>query len=406
VADTDGDGLDDGLEVRVTLGTDPNNPDTDGGSVDDLTELLQGTDPLNPADDPVDTDGDGLSDQQEATRGTDPDDPDTDDDELSDGDEAFTHGTDPLDRDTDDDGLTDRAEVISFGTNPLLPDTDGGSVDDLTELLQGTDPLNPADDPVDTDGDGLSDQQEATRGTDPHDPDTDDGGMGDGQEVARGSNPLSASDDAAPVSSSDGQPGGVPGEAGGGDAITAVGEGFDPGEDVVGTLFSTPVPLGVVTADPAGRAVFTFTVPTDLDPGIHTVELVGLTSGRVLQTRFLVPDTRPIGLSITDTSLVEGDRGLTSMGFEIVLDRPATETVVIWYHTRGGTATALRDFVPWIGLVLVRPGESSAAVRVLVVGDRTKENDEHFDVVIGAVPRVDVVDGAARGVIIDDDRRR
>ena len=42
----------------------------------------------------------------------------------------------------------------------------------------------------DTDGDGLSDADEATHGTEPDDPDTDGDGFPDGFEVAAGSNPL------------------------------------------------------------------------------------------------------------------------------------------------------------------------------------------------------------------------
>jgi predicted small secreted protein len=46
---------------------------------------------------------------------------------------------------------------------------------------------------VDTDGDGLSDAEEASLGTSPTNPDTDGDGYLDGWEVAEGTNPLSAS---------------------------------------------------------------------------------------------------------------------------------------------------------------------------------------------------------------------
>ena len=49
-------------------------------------------------------------------------------------------------RDTDGDGLGDQEEV-ALGTDPMDPDTDGGGRTDGEEvLLDGTDPLNPADD--------------------------------------------------------------------------------------------------------------------------------------------------------------------------------------------------------------------------------------------------------------------
>ena len=56
----------------------------------------------------VDTDNDGLSDWEEAAKyGTNWRDPDCDDDGLLDGEEINTYGTDPLNPDTDGDGLLD-----------------------------------------------------------------------------------------------------------------------------------------------------------------------------------------------------------------------------------------------------------------------------------------------------------
>ena len=99
-ADTDNDRLADDLEVH--FGTDPQNPDTDGDGMSDGDEVYAfGTDPLNPdparqPDTGVDTDNDRLTDEQEAQIGTDPQNPDTDGDGVSDGDEVYAFGTDPL----------------------------------------------------------------------------------------------------------------------------------------------------------------------------------------------------------------------------------------------------------------------------------------------------------------------
>ena len=43
--------------------------------------------------------------------------------------------------DSDGDGLTDEEERV-IGTNPILPDTDGDDISDLAEIQQGTDPLD------------------------------------------------------------------------------------------------------------------------------------------------------------------------------------------------------------------------------------------------------------------------
>ena len=54
-------------------------------------------------------------------------------------------------QDTDGDGLSDQDEYY-YGTDPENPDTDGDGASDLEEIYNGTDPWNP-----DTDGDGVLD---------------------------------------------------------------------------------------------------------------------------------------------------------------------------------------------------------------------------------------------------------
>lgn len=94
VADADGDGLDDSEELDA--GADPDLADTDGGGTDDGVEVLRdGTDPADAGDDVLDHDGDGLGDEEEAALGLDPENPDGDGDGLDDGDEVNVHGTDP-----------------------------------------------------------------------------------------------------------------------------------------------------------------------------------------------------------------------------------------------------------------------------------------------------------------------
>ncbi|MBN2802790.1 MAG: OmpA family protein [Deltaproteobacteria bacterium] len=231
-ADADGDGLTNDQET--TLGTDPNNPDSDNDGIDDGVEsggdefhdagetdpmdpdsdndgLEDGmedsnqngildsgeTDPLNP-----DSDNDGIEDGVEDGNHngtvdggeTDPLDPDSDNDGLEDGvEDANQDGTvdagetDPLDDDSDDDGLLDGTEdsnhngtVDTGETDPLDADTDDGGVNDGTEVADGTDPLDGTDD--DPDNDGLTNSIEILLGTDPNNPDSDGDGLLDGTE--------------------------------------------------------------------------------------------------------------------------------------------------------------------------------------------------------------------------------
>jgi MYXO-CTERM domain-containing protein len=212
VCDTDGDGVPDGAEA--VDGTDPNDADTDNDGINDGGEKLLGTDPLDPCDPnnraaACDSDDDGLSDGFEGDIGTDPNDPDSDDDNETDGDEV-RDGTNPLDPcdpdavgipctgDTDGDGLSN-GEEAALGTDPNSSDTDGDGIDDGDEVTGGTDPLD-ACDPNDTvgacdaDDDGLTNAEEDTAGTDPLQPDTDRDGVNDGDEVDGGSDPLDPCD--------------------------------------------------------------------------------------------------------------------------------------------------------------------------------------------------------------------
>jgi outer membrane protein OmpA-like peptidoglycan-associated protein len=185
--DPDKDGLSNSLEKE--LGTNPNNADTDGdGLSDGLEHKRYKTDPRK-----ADTDGDGLTDGEEVRKyRTDPLKADTDGDGLSDYDEIIKYKTDPVKIDTDGDGLSDYDEIMKYKTDPLNRDTDSDGLTDGDEVLKyKTDPLT-----VDTDRDGLTDGEEVLRyKTDPLKIDTDLGGMGDGTEVARGLDPLNPNDD-------------------------------------------------------------------------------------------------------------------------------------------------------------------------------------------------------------------
>jgi len=170
--------------------TDPADPDTDGDGLCDGPGTVPGVctggedrnkngfvdaDETDPRVPDLDSDNDGLSDAYELILGTNPNNPDSDGDTLTDGAEVLTHGTNPLSIDTDCDGVRDDEE-LTLGTNPLLFDTDGDGISDGVELgktqnldsprcngifkpdadpTTTTNPLNP-----DSDGDGVSDGAE------------------------------------------------------------------------------------------------------------------------------------------------------------------------------------------------------------------------------------------------------
>ena len=167
-ADTDGDGLTDGVEVNQTQ-TNPLLVDTDGDSVFDNEE---------------DSDSDGLTNADEVTRGTNPIVADTDADGMNDSTDVFPidpaetidtdhDGTgDNADADDDDDGLSDIDEINIYGTNPKLSDTDGDGLNDSVESNTGTyvSALNTGTNPnnSDTDADEVPDGLEVKEDTNPN----------------------------------------------------------------------------------------------------------------------------------------------------------------------------------------------------------------------------------------------
>ncbi|WP_350292235.1 gliding motility-associated C-terminal domain-containing protein [uncultured Croceitalea sp.] len=228
LTDTDGDGISDGQEALD--GTDPNDScdsvggmplgtsDCDGDGLTNNEEITGVDDPSTPANpngistnpNIADTDGDGISDGQEALDGTDP------------NNSCDSVGGTPLGTaDCDGDGLTNDEETTGVDdpstpanpngntTDPNVVDTDGDGISDGQEALDGTDPNNDCDafggTPLgtsDCDNDGLTNDEETTgvddvstpanpngNTTNPSNADTDGDGISDGQEALDGTNP-------------------------------------------------------------------------------------------------------------------------------------------------------------------------------------------------------------------------
>jgi len=209
-ADTDGDGVPDGIEIGRTASVDAACTGFSGDA-----DPASKTDPTRP-----DSDGDGLPDGTEDVdhdgrvntgRETDPRRPDTDGDGLCDGPMdviGVCRGGDPTPTvqitDTDLDGVPDGVDLA-----PNNPDGDGDKLCDGALAVAGicesgedldgngtrgaaeTDPAR-----IDTDCDGLVDgpsygafKGERTLGTNPTEPDTDGDGLIDGLEAGVGAAP-------------------------------------------------------------------------------------------------------------------------------------------------------------------------------------------------------------------------
>ena len=166
--DLDADGLADDweqLHFGSLAATPAADPDADGHS--NRAEFQAGSDPANPASNPLDTDADGLPDAWETlhfsglvqTPAADPD-----GDALSNQLE-YQLGTPPnvftsLPDDSDTDGLPDAWERHHFAGSlaQIAPaDPDGDGFGNLAEYQAASRPADPASHPLDTDGDRLPD---------------------------------------------------------------------------------------------------------------------------------------------------------------------------------------------------------------------------------------------------------
>jgi hypothetical protein len=177
------------MGVILEGSSETNVDDTDGDLLPDLWEdenfgNNNGTiepEDLSVSDGTGDVDGDGATDRQEFLAGSDPNNKDTDGDTLEDGPEINIHGSDPTKTDTDGDTLSDDAEVNIHMSDPALTDTDGDTLTDDEEVVEGTDGFVTSPSLADTDDDGVRDDVD----TDPIDPTNDNDGDGLGNRDER-----------------------------------------------------------------------------------------------------------------------------------------------------------------------------------------------------------------------------
>jgi hypothetical protein len=142
-----------------------------------------------------DLDGDNYPDAEEPNLGLDPNNVDTDGDGVADGDEITIYGTDPTVADTDGDGRSDGDELYNDRTDPLVWNDQTGTANSGSETVASSDTAATGEAALvstagDSDGDRLSDENEAALGTDPGNPDSDGDGYYDGDEVNLGSDPF------------------------------------------------------------------------------------------------------------------------------------------------------------------------------------------------------------------------
>ncbi len=113
--------------------------------------------------------------------------------------------------------------------------------------------------------------------------------------------------------------------------------------------------------------------------------------------------TIPLGLSIGDVAILEGDTGTRSAVFVVRLHSPAAFPVSVSAKTEDGTATAGSDYDALSTLVLFNPFETRKTVSVTVRGDRLLEPSEAFNVRLSGAVGAPLGDPLGIGTILNDE---
>ncbi|WP_446211521.1 lamin tail domain-containing protein [Micromonospora sp. IBSANI012] len=108
-------------------------------------------------------------------------------------------------------------------------------------------------------------------------------------------------------------------------------------------------------------------------------------------------------LRVGDASVVEGDKGDSTLTFTATVSRPLSVPTTICAAAVGLTATAGSDFDPYVGCKVLPAGQTSLAFPVTVRGDRKVEADEKIAFAVAGPLNLRFADPLAVGTITNDD---
>jgi hypothetical protein len=110
-------------------------------------------------------------------------------------------------------------------------------------------------------------------------------------------------------------------------------------------------------------------------------------------------------LSVNSSSVTEGNSGTKLMTFTVTLSAAYDQTVTVRYATQDYTArVADNDYVAASGTLTFAPGQTSKTFTVAVKGDKKKEPDEYFQVLLNNNSSNALIDvGYGWGTILNDD---
>jgi uncharacterized repeat protein (TIGR01451 family) len=110
-----------------------------------------------------------------------------------------------------------------------------------------------------------------------------------------------------------------------------------------------------------------------------------------------------LALSISDSTIGEGDTGFTNAIFRVLLPVVSSVPITVSFTTSDGTATAGSDYVATSGTLTFAPGEIVKIIFVPVLGDTQPEPNETFLVTLFDPVNAVLSRAAGTGTIRNDD---
>jgi hypothetical protein len=169
---------------------------------------------------------------------------------------------------------------------------------------------------------------------------------------------------------------------------------FQPG-GTTATLTLTPVDDAVVE----GSESVTMTIAAG----------TGYTVGAPASAAGTIADNDTPSITIGDAQIVEGNNKNSNVLVTVALSAPSSTTVTVAFATAAagtglGFATAGTDYVAQTGTLTFSPGQVTATISIVIIGDRTRgEGNETFFVNLSAPNGATIGDGQAIVQITDDD---
>lgn len=109
-------------------------------------------------------------------------------------------------------------------------------------------------------------------------------------------------------------------------------------------------------------------------------------------------------ITIDDPVAVETDAGTNgTLDFTVMLSNPSPQPVTVYYTAWDGTAAANLDYVPQGGMITINPGEVSAVISIVTIGDDLSEDNETVNVTLTAPVNATIGDAQGTGTIMDND---